>query len=302
MTVMPLGSHVWKTPLPLLFENHLEKMMTFRAFVLLGLHLLLSAPILALGAEEQSIRLGSVAEDIPAVMHQRLTPLTNYLEAAIGRHVVLTLSADMPGAIEALSNGTVELAYLSPVAYLKAREMGNATLIAKAVTNHRAYFSLDIVVREDSPIKKVADLAGKRFAFGDAAALLQKAVVVNAGIPLERLGSSVYLGHYDNIVRGVLNRDYDAGIVTDSKARLWVKKGLRVIYSSPNLPPYNFAATAKMDHALFLELQKALLSLDGTNPAHRKVLDAMGVGYDGFAPANDMEYDIVRKLIKPFQH
>lgn len=275
--------------------------MRFRAFVFLGLHALLCAPVQGFGDDAQPIRLGSVAEDIPAVMHQRLTPLTNYLEAAVGRRVVLTLSANMSGAIEALSNGSVELAYLTPVAYLSAREKGNATLIAKAVTNHRAYFNLEIVVREDSPIRKVTDLAGKKFAFGDAAALLQKAVVANAGIPLGRLGSSAYLGHYDNIVRGVLNRDYDAGIVTDSKARSWAKKGLRVIYSSPDLPPYNFAATAGMDHALFLKLQKALLSLDESNPAHRKVLDAMGVGYNGFAPTNDAEYDIVRKLVKPFQ-
>lgn len=276
-------------------------MMMFRIFVFLGLHLFAWAPLPVSGAEGPPIRLGSVAEDIPSVMHHRLTPLTDYLETALGRRVILKLSADMPGAIAALSDGTVELAYLSPVAYLKSHETGHAALIAKTVTNRQAYFNLEIVVREDSPIERVADLAGKRFAFGDPAALLQRAVVENSGIPLQRLGKIAYLGHYDNIVRGVLNRDYDAGIVTDSKARRWVKKGLRVIYSSPNLPPYNFAATQNMDRTLFLELRRALLSLDGTNPAHRKVLDAMGVGYDGFVAANDADYDIVRKLIRPFQ-
>ena len=276
--------------------------MMFHAFIFLGLHIFLLSPAQAMAAEEQSIRLGSVAEDIPAVMHQRLTPLTNYLGAAIGRQVVLSLSPNMPAAIGALSNGDVELTYLTPVAYLKAHEMGNATLLAKVVNNKQAYFQLEIVVREDSPIKKVADLTGKTFAFGDPAALLQQAVVVNAGMPLDSLGSRAYLGHYDNIVRGVLNKDYDAGVVTDSKARAWDKKGLRVIYRSPQLPPYNFAATGKLDHALFHKLQNALLSLDEHNPAHRRVLDALGVGYDGFAQTNDAEYDVIRTLIKPFQH
>jgi phosphonate transport system substrate-binding protein len=276
--------------------------MKFHAFVYFGLHFLLLTPLQVWGAEPSPIHLGSVAEDITAVMHQRLTPLTDYLETAIGREVVLTLSPDMPAAIQALSDGRVELTYLTPVAYLKAHEMGNATLLAKVVTNHQGNFRLEIVVREDSPIKKVSDLVGKRFAFGDPAALLQQAVVANAGIPLESLGNRTYLGHYDNIVRGVLNRDFDAGIVTDSKARLWDKKGLRVIYSSPPLPPYNFAATGKMDHAVFLKLQRALLSLDGHNPVQRQVLDAMGEGYDGFAPTNDAEYDVIRNLIKPFQH
>ena len=275
--------------------------MTFRSLVFLVLQVALLTPVQVLGADAQVVRFGSVAEDIPAVMHQRLTPLADYLEAAIGRDVVLTLSPDMPAAIEALSNGSVELAYLTPVAYLKAHEMGQATLLAKTVTNHQAYFQLQIVVREDSPIKTVADLAGKAFAFGDPAALLQKAVVADAGTPLESLGSRAYLGHYDNIVRGVLNKDYDAGIVTGSKARLWDKKGLRVIYSSPQLPPYNIAATHTMDPALFVKLQRALLSLDGHNPAHRKILDALGPEYDGFAQTNDAEYDVIRKLIKPFR-
>ena len=276
--------------------------MMFRVFIFLCLNAFVLTPAQGFAAEEQSVRLGSVAEDIPAVMHQRLTPLTNYLGVATGRRVVLTLSPDMPAAIEALSNGSVELTYLTPVAYLRAHDVGNATLLAKLVTNKQAYFQLVIVVRDDSPIKNVADLAGKTFAFGDPAALLQQAVVVNAGMPLDRLGSRAYLGHYDNIVRGVLNRDYDAGVVTDSKARAWDKKGLRVIYRSPQLPPYNFAASGKMDKSLFHKLQRALLSLDGHNPDHRRVLDALGVGYDGFAQTNDAEYDVIRKLIKPFQH
>jgi phosphonate transport system substrate-binding protein len=275
--------------------------MMLRAYFFLGLSFLISSPLGVCAGQEQAIRFGSVAEDTPAVMHQRLIPLTDYLKVAIGRNVILTLSPDMPTAIKALSNADVELAYLTPVAYLNAHKMGGALLIAKAVTNNQAYFRLEIVVREDSPIKSVADLAGKSFAFGDPAALLQQAVVVNAGMPLESLGKRAYLGHYDNIARGVLNRDYDAGIVTDSKARRWDKKGLRVIYSSVQLPPYNIAATSKMDHALFLKLQQALLNLDRHKPEHRPVLDALGKDYDGFTQTNDADYDVIRKLIKPFQ-
>jgi len=274
-----------------------------RGFIFLGLHaLLLIMPLQVRADQEQPIRFGSVAEDIPAVMHQRLTPLTDYLGAAIGRSVTLKLSPNLPSAIDALSHGDVELSYLSPVAYIRAKKMANATIVAKATSNKQAYFRLEIVVREDSPIKKVADLTGKSFAFGDPAALLQQAVVVNAGMPLESLGSRAFLGHYDNIVRGVLNRDYDAGIVTDSKVRKWDKKGLRVIYRSPQLPPYNIAAIRRMDHALFLKLQVALLSLDRNKPDHRRVLDALGEDFDGFARANDTEYDVIRELIKPFQH
>jgi phosphonate transport system substrate-binding protein len=273
----------------------------FRILILLVSQFLLLTSIDVCGAEEKPIRFGSVAEDTPAVMHQRLTPLIDYLEHSVGRHVVLVLSPNMPRAIDELSVGNVELAYLTPVAYLRAHEKGGATLIAKVVSNKQAFFRLEIVVREDSPIRKVGDLTGKKFAFGDPAALLQRAAVESSGIAIESLGSRNYLGHYDNIVRGVLNRDYDAGIVTDTKARKWAEKGIRVIYSSPQLPPYNIAATKRLDKSTFIKLQKALLSLDKSNPDHLLVLQAMGEDYDGFARTSDQEYDIVRKLIKPYQ-
>jgi phosphonate transport system substrate-binding protein len=276
--------------------------MTLRGFIFLALHIFLLMPGRVWADQQKEINFGSVAEDTPAMMHLRLTPLTDYLESTIGRSVNLALSPNMSEAIDALSNGNVDLAYLTPVAYIRARKQAKARLIAKVVSNKQAYFRLEIVVRDDSPIQKVGDLAGKNFAFGDPAAKLQQAVVVNAGMPLQKLGNRAFLGHYDNIVRGVLNRDYDAGIVTDSKARKWDKSGLRVIYKSPRLPPYNIAASRKMDHALFVKLQHALLSLDRNNPDHRRILDAMGEDFDGFARADDKEYDIVRKLIKPFQH
>jgi phosphonate transport system substrate-binding protein len=272
-----------------------------RGFIFLGLHILMLMPGQVWADQQKVINFGSVAEDTPAMMHLRLTPLTDYLESAVGRSVNLVLSPNMSEAIDALSNGSVDLAYMTPVAYLRARKMANARLIAKVVSNKQGFFRLQIVVREDSPIRKVEDLAGKNFAFGDPAAKLQQAVVENAGMPLHKLGNRAYLGHYDNIVRGVLNRDYDAGIVTDSKARKWDKNGLRVIYSSPQLPPYNIAAARKMDHALFVKLQNALLNLNRNNPDHRRILDAMGEDFDGFARTNDKEYDIVRKLIKPYQ-
>jgi len=148
-------------------------------------------------ANQREIRFGSVAMDIPAVMHRRLIPLTRYLSHELGRPVSLKLAKDMPGAIKDVAHGTVDLAYLTPVAYLKSHAMGQTRLVAKTITEGKGSFKLMIVVRADSPITSVADLKGKTFAFGDRAALLQRAVVVGAGIKLASLGKYDFLGHYD---------------------------------------------------------------------------------------------------------
>jgi len=251
-------------------------------------------------AEEPEILFGSVAMDIPAVMHKRLTPLTRYLGDALGRPVALKLSPNMGAAIREAAEGTVDIAYLTPVAYIKARKKGGARIVVKTVTRGKASFRLMIVVKEDSPIKTVSDLAGKTFAFGDKRALLQRASVVGSGIRLEDLSSYEFLGHYDNIAHAVYNGDFDAGILKDTMVYKWEGKGLRVLYSSPDLPPYNIVVSSRVDDKLLMKLRQAFLSLDGKNPEHLKIIKALDKKYDGFAETSDEEYDVVRDLIKPF--
>ena len=251
-------------------------------------------------AAEKELQFGSVAMDIPAVMHKRLTPLTQYLSKTLNRSVMLKLSPNMGAAIKESAQGTVDIAYLTPVAYLKAHEQGGAKLIAKTVTKGKASFQLMIVVKEDSPIKSVQQLVGKSFAFGDKKALLQRATVVGSGIKLQQFSEYKFIGHYDNIARAVMSGDFEAGILKDTMAFNWEGKGLRILYSSPHLPPYNIAASKNVDKKTLASLRKAFLSLDGKNPEHLKIIKALDKKYNGFAPTSDAEYDVVRKLIKPF--
>jgi len=253
-------------------------------------------------AKTDEIVLGSVAMDIPAVMYKRLTPLTKYLSKELHRPVTLKLSPNMGSAINDAAEGHVDLAYLTPVAYLKAHQKGGAEIVVKTVTNGKASFKLMIVVKQDSPIKSVNDLVGKSFAFGDEKALLQRAAVVGSGITLDKFKDYKFIGHYDNIARAVMNGDFDAGILKDTMAYKWEGKGLRVLYASPDLPPYNIAASKKVNKKLVAKIREAFLKLDGKNPEHLQIIKALDKKYDGFANTNDEEYNIVRKLIKPFSN
>ncbi len=260
----------------------------------------LSFAISATQTNANELKFGSVAMDIPAIMHRRLTPLTEYLSQAINQPVSLQLSPNMASAINEVANNNVDLAYLTPVAYIKAHQKGESDILVKTVTNNKASFQLMIVVRKDSPIRKISDLEGAEFAFGDKAALLQRAVVVGAGIPLIKLGSYKFIGHYDNIARGVEVGDFDAGILKDTKAFKWESKGLRILYRSPELPPYNITVSKKLNQATREKLRNAFLALDDSNPRHRAIIKALSKKYNGFSEAKDADYDVVRTLIKPF--
>ena len=271
---------------------------------LIGLIIILlafaSVSTIIVAKEKSELLFGSVAMDIPAVMHKRLKPLTQYLSKELNRPVSLKLSPNMGAAIKEVADKNVTLAYLTPVAYLKAHKKGNAKIVVKTVTKGKASFQLMIVVKKDSPIKTVADLKGKTFAFGDKRALLQRAAVVGAGIKMEDFSEYKFIGHYDNIARAVSNGDFDAGILKDTKAFKWEEKGLRILAASPDLPPYNIAANGDVSDELLAQLKEAFLKLDPKNPEHLKVIKAVAKKYTGFAATNDAEYDVVRELIKPF--
>jgi phosphonate transport system substrate-binding protein len=244
--------------------------------------------------------LGSVAMDIPAAMHQRLKPLADYLGRELGRPVRLRLSPDFTRAVSEVATGGVDVAYLAPVAYLRAREAGNVRVIAKLVTRGRSTFRLMLVAREGSPFRTPQDLIGRSFALGDESAYLQRAVLLHAGLRLEQFKSYKFLGHYDNIARGVANGDFDAGILKDTTAYQWEKRGLRIIHASPELPPYNIAVSGRVDEALARDIQAALLRLNPANPEHARVVRALDESYDGFVAATDADYDFIRAMVQPF--
>jgi len=252
-------------------------------------------------AHDRTIRFGSVAMDTPQVMHKRLLPLTQYLSQALKRPVELVVAASMSTAIHDVSAGNVHLAYLTPVAYIRSHEKTDTRLIAKTMTNHKPDFKLNIIVRNDSSIHTVDQLANKRFAFGDPSALLQRAVFSSTGINFQQLKHYDFLDHHDNIVRGVMHRDYDAGIVKDTMAYKWRDKGIRTIYSSNEFAPFNITAAPLLDKQLYKKIRNAFLKLDINNPEHQEVIRGLDPIYTGFANTNDSEYDTIRTLIQPFE-
>jgi len=246
---------------------------------------------------QANISLGSVAMDVPAAMVRRLTPVATYLSARTGFKVTFRASPNLGSAVEDLGAGHTQIAYLTPVAYLDAHEKYQAMPLVGPLTRGKATFTLVIAVKKDSSIMTMADLRGRKFAFGDEKALLQPAVVVAAGVKLEDFASYSYLKHYDNIAKAVLNGDFDAGILKDTVAEAFAPKGLRIIHVSPPLAPYLFAVSRDLPPKAVARLKNAMLALNGETPETKAVLSALDPGYDGFVAAADKDYNGIRSLV-----
>lgn len=248
-------------------------------------------------APEEVIQLGSVAMDIPVEMVKRLTPLAKYLSSKTGLNVNFHASPNLDTAVEDLGMNTTQIAYLTPAAYLEAHEKYAAIPLVNPLNKGKGTFTLMIAVHKDSPIKSIGDLRGKKFAFGDKKAKLQPAVVESAGIKLEEFASYDYLNHYDNIAKAIINGDFDAGILKDAVAEKFAAQGLRIIYTSAPLPSYIFAVNKNLPPKTIAKLKAAMLALKGTTEEHLAILTALEKGYDGFEPAEDKDFDEIRKLL-----
>jgi phosphonate transport system substrate-binding protein len=249
----------------------------------------------------EEIQMGSVAMDIPVEMVKRMGVLTKYLSEKSGLSVTFRASPNLDSAVDDLGAGRTQVAYLTPVAYLQAREKYGVVPLVAPLNNGRPTFALVVGVKSDSPFKSIEDLKGKRFAFGDEKALLQKASVEAMGIKVTEFSKIAYLKHYDNIAKAVLNGDFDAGILKDTVADDFKSKGIRVLKSSEQLPSYVFAVDKNTPKETVDKLKAAFLALKRGTPAHNATLDGFDKGYDGFVEVSDSAYDIVRKLTAPYK-
>ncbi len=253
------------------------------------------------GDRVSQVTMGSVAMDIPVEMIRRLSVLTNYLALQTNLNVRFRPSPNLGSAVDDLGRGQTQIAYLTPVAYIEARrKYGVIPLVAPTVQG-RPNFSLVIGVKAGSGIGTPAELKGRRFAFGDEKALLQKAAVESMGVKLAEFSYYAYLKHYDNIAKAVLAGDFDGGILKDSVADDFKGKGIAVIGSTAPLPSYVFAVHPAMPVAVRNQLRDALLALNRTTPDGAATLEAFDSACDGFTVVDDPAYDPVRKLIQPYR-
>lgn len=258
---------------------------------------LMAAPA---AAQPQVLRFGSYASERPSEELRKLEPLQKYLEKSLNAQglavrVDLRIYATYEEGINAIALGDIDFSRLGPVSYVVAKQKTpGLVLLASEAHDGEKRFPAVIVVSKDSPIKSVADLRGKRFAFGDPSSTsgryLPQAEMVKAGITWKDLAAFEYLGRHDKVVFAVASGRFDAGATNQNTFEKYAEaKHLRELVRYPS-PTHAWVARSKLDPALVKGLRKALLEM--TDPRLQELIDR-----NGFSASTDAEYDDLRRVM-----
>lgn len=234
-------------------------------------------------------------------LHKRFTPLAEYLGKELGRPVEIRVDSSYDSHVESVGTGRVDFAFMGPAAYVKLIDKyGKIPHLAAFETTAGRTFTGIIFVKKGSPIKTLAQLKGKNFAFGPAPStmtnLVPRYMLLAAGLDLQDLGSSEFLTNHENIVLGVLAGRYDAGAVKDDIFSQYEPQGLQTLAVSAPMPDHVFVARASLPKDTVRKISESLHSLKNSEEGRRS-LAAIQNNLLALGPVKNSDYDPLRKVL-----
>ncbi len=286
--------------------------MRYKQWVIFGLLFLLwgaGCKNSSTQSDEQAVlRLGMVPFETGEELLKDMQPLIDVIEKGMDMEVRPTVAADYTGVVEAFKNNQLDVAFLSPAAYVLAKQEANVKIILKSERKGKAAYFGAIIVRNDSDIKTLQDLKGKRFSFGDPIStsghiFARKLMLENGIQPEADLEKFIYSGSHDATILSVLNKKVDAGATyaddDQGNSNAWKRflepadyEKIRVLSYTAPIPSDTISVRGDYPEALTDRLRKTLL--DYTASPEGKALVQKLYKFDGYVIASDEDYQDVR--------
>ncbi|HSK09898.1 MAG TPA: PhnD/SsuA/transferrin family substrate-binding protein [Vicinamibacterales bacterium] len=256
----------------------------------------------------ETIRLGVVGFYNPRLMYLKYQPLVDYLTEHTRWRFELDLSSSYRETVSRLCAGTVQIAYLGPFTYLRAREACGVRPVVRLNSGGQETYRSYILVREDSAIRDLAGLRGRTIAYGallsTSSHLMPRLMLQQAGL---RPGVDIacrYYQHHERAARAVLLGDVSACGIRDLVGDQFKGRGLKVLARSQPIVNFPLALGPGAPPDLERALVRALVALPARDPAIAERMAGWDVELSGgFAPVAAAAYeplvDLARRVYGP---
>ncbi|NLJ46254.1 MAG: phosphate/phosphite/phosphonate ABC transporter substrate-binding protein [Treponema sp.] len=256
-----------------------------------------------------------------AYLDAQRMPLQQMLEAQLKRKVNVTVATDYNALIEGMASKQIHVGLLATTAYVMAADEGAAEAILKSTRydvddNGKllkdkplvAGYKAQLVAGVDSGIKSVKDLKGKKIAiasFTSTSGFVWPAnLLADNGLDPEKDVTWMNVGGHDNAITAVYNGQADAAFTFKDARTLFEKeafypdlmKKVVLIANTSEIPNDTISVIPALDPKLKEAVRMAFINMmkDPNGLAiMRKIYN-----HEGYAPAKDSDYDLVRTYLK----
>ncbi len=242
---------------------------------------------------EKTYTFGIVPQQSTSKLVQSWTPILNHISRSSGYTLVFKTAKNITNFERNLSTGAYDFAYMNPYHYTVFHESAGYDAILKASNKHIQGI---IVVRKDSPYKKLEDLAGLHIAFPSpnafAASMLTQAELHKRNITyIPR-----YVSSHDAVYQKISQHRFPAGggvmrtlRVVESK----IADQLRILWSTPEYTPHAIAAHKRVPDETRQRIQQAFIEISSSETG-RALLRR--IDFKGLMKASDQDWNDVRNL------
>lgn len=248
------------------------------------------------------LRLGLVPYVAEATMRATHERLAAHLGHELGVEVEVVVGENYDHVGDLLAKGELDFAELSPYVYVRTKEKTKLKPLVMAIADGSDTSASYIVVKRDSPFKRVEDLKGQRFGFVDRASttgyLFPRKYLREHGFDLEKDLQSEELGNHEAVLQAVLDGKVAAGGTYQGAFAAMRRRGVdplsfRVIGKTLRSPRDLYVARHDLPQAVCDAISWLLLEVSTQTQHGRELLGPMSI--NGYVPADDRAYAEVER-------
>ncbi len=253
----------------------------------------------------EPVKIGVAAMISPKETVRYYKQLIDYVGVKLGSPVEMVQKESYDEMDGMLERGDVQVAFLCSGPYVKDHAKFGAELLVAPQSYGKPFYNAYIIVHKDSPIKDLAGLRGKKFAFTDPKSNTGKIVPTymigkEFGATPEKFFSEVlYTKSHDRSVEAVAKKMADGASIDSLIYDYAAKKNpaytsqTKIIRKSPSygIPP--LVVKKGMDPVLKEKLRTILLNMH-KDAEGKAILD--GIMVDKFIVPKDSDYNSVREM------
>lgn len=231
-------------------------------------------------------------------------PLFDTIAQSTGLRFDLKVAQSYGAVVEALCNGTADIAFVGPVTYLQANKRGCAELLAVAVKDGESVYFAGLFARADSQIETVSDLKGHSVAFGDvnsaSSFIFPLAMLIEGGVdPVQDMRALRLTGSHANSLAALIEGRVDAAALSFDSYEKALRndipgvRDIKVVARSEAIPYPPLVINTRLPDEVKQKLRSAFTAI-GTAPGIRpEMIRGYGGkqvdGYDTAFPAESFD-------------